>query len=407
MHVLFVEPSFPYNQQKFVHALKDVGAYVTGIGERPAEQLSDDLEARLDGYEQVSSVVDEESLLAAVSRAQDRGPWVDRLEATVEAHILPAARVREARGIPGTSVRTAWLCRDKPAMKEALRRGGVPCARSTGTGDPDAARAFAEAVGYPLIFKPRSGAGAAGTMRVDDRRELEHAIAENRLGGGGNVAIEEFIDGHEGFWDTLSVDGEPVHEFISHYYPRVLDAMRHRFPNPYLITTNRIELDSYDQVHHLGRKVIEILGIGTSATHMEWFYGPEGLKFSEIGCRPPGVGVWDVYSAANEMDLYREWAMCICHGRPGTRASRRFAAGMINIRPDRDGRIAGYDGLEETQQVLGQWILDAHLPDPGSATQPVEAGYMANAWIRMRHPDYDRLREIFETVGRAVKIRVG
>jgi hypothetical protein len=43
----------------------------------------------------------------------------------------------------------------------------------------------------------------------------------------------------------------------------------------------------------------EALGIGTAATHMEWFFGPKGLKFSEIGCRPPGVGHWDVYCAAN------------------------------------------------------------------------------------------------------------
>ena len=35
------------------------------------------------------------------------------------------------------------------------------------------------------------------------------------------------------------------------------------------------------------------------------------------------------------------------------------------------------------------WIIDAHLPDPGTPTQPVEAGYMANAWVRMKHPDYD------------------
>ena len=47
------------------------------------------------------------------------------LEATVEAHVLPAARVREACQIPGTSVHTAWLCRDKPAMKEALRTGAT------------------------------------------------------------------------------------------------------------------------------------------------------------------------------------------------------------------------------------------------------------------------------------------
>ncbi len=39
----------------------------------------------------------------------------------------------------------------------------------------------------------------------------------------------------------------------------------------------------------MARRVIKALDIGTSATHMEWFYGPKGLKFSEIGCRPPGV----------------------------------------------------------------------------------------------------------------------
>jgi len=406
VHVLFVEPSFPYNQKKFVRALKEVGAHVTGIGERPAEHLDGEVKRWLDAYEQVRSVVDEGALLEAVQRAQERGPWVDRLEATVEAHILPAAKVREARGIPGTSVRTAWLCRDKPAMKEALRAGGVPCAQSTGASEPDEARVFASAVGYPLIFKPRSGAGAAGTTRVDGPRELEHAIEEYRLGRGGNVAIEEFVEGHEGFWDTLSVDGEPVHEFISHYYPRVLDAMRSRFPNPYLVVTNRIEIESYQEVRELGRKVLRILGIGTSATHMEWFFGPKGLKFSEIGCRPPGVGVWDLYSAANDLDLYREWAHCLVRGRPSARASRRFSAGMLNLRPERDGRIAGYDGLDDVQSAFGEWILDAHLPSPGTPTAPVEGGYMANAWLRMRHPDYDTLREILETVGRAVRVRV-
>ena len=41
----------------------------------------------------------------------------------------------------------------------------------------------------------------------------------------------------------------------------------------------------------------------------------------------------------------------------------------------------------------------------GSPTQPVEAGYMANAWMRMRHPDYDQLRQMLEYVGRTVRVR--
>ena len=43
-----------------------------------------------------------------------------------QSHQLVAAHVREDLGIPGTSVRTTWLCRDKPSMKEALRAAGVP-----------------------------------------------------------------------------------------------------------------------------------------------------------------------------------------------------------------------------------------------------------------------------------------
>ena len=39
---------------------------------------------------------------------------------------MAAARAREACGIPGTSVRTAYLCRDKPAMKEAPASGRDP-----------------------------------------------------------------------------------------------------------------------------------------------------------------------------------------------------------------------------------------------------------------------------------------
>ena len=123
--------------------------------------------------------------------------------------------------------------------------------------------------------------------------------------------------------------------------------MRTRWISPQFITTNRIDsAPGYDEVKAMAQKVVALLGIETSATHMEWFAGPKGLKFSEIGCRPPGVRAWDLYNVANDMDLYREWAMLIAAGRPSQYPSRRFAAGIIALRPDRDGRIAGYEGLD-------------------------------------------------------------
>jgi hypothetical protein len=185
----------------------------------------------------------------------------------------------------------------------------------------------------------------------------------------------------------------------------VLEAMRTRWISPQFVSTNRIDTaPEYGELREMGRRVIAALGIGTSATHMEWFFGPKGLKFSEIGCRPPGVGAWDLYSAGNDMDVYREWANAIVHGGTASAPSRQYASGIVALRPDQDGHISGYSGAEELNQRYGEWVIDAHLPPPGTATQGVEAGYMANAYVRMRHPDYDALRGMLDEVGRTLHV---
>ncbi|MGH8892155.1 MAG: ATP-grasp domain-containing protein [Actinomycetes bacterium] len=404
MNVVFVEPAFPPTQRQFVRALAAAGATVIGVGERPADELDDELKSWMAHYHHVPTVVDVGVLTDTVRWIQDK-VWVDRLETTIEAHTLSVAKVRESCTIPGTSVRTAWLCRDKPSMKEALRSAGVPTAASIGAENADQVRAFADAVGYPLILKPRSGAGALDTTRVDNDAEL--GVALGTFGGQGvqSIAVEEFVEGHEGFYDTLSVDGHAALDFVSHYFPNVLEAMRTRWISPQFIATNRVEsVSDYGQLREMGQRVNEALGIGTSATHMEWFFGPKGLRFSEIGCRPPGVGAWDLYSAGNDVDLYREWANAVVHGGVAAGASRRFATGIVALRPDRDGHITGYSGVDEVQSRSGQWVLDAHLPPPGSPTQPPAAGYMANAYVRMRHPDYDELRGLLDDVGRTVHV---
>ncbi len=406
MHVVFVEPAFPRNQRQFARALKQAGAQVTGISERPLEAFDDELKSWLDGYERVSSVVNEGAMQEVVQRIQSRRK-IDRLEATVEAHILPVANVRARCGIPGTSVETAYLCRDKPSMKEFLRQRDVPCARSRSASNAHEVYEFVKEVGLPIIVKPRDAAGAAGTFKVEKDEQLPQVIAASGLDCGRSVAVEEFIEGHEGFYDTLTVNGEVAHEFVTHYFPGVLEAMRTRWISPQFIVTNRVDSPGYAELKSLGRRVVKEMGIETSATHMEWFFGPKGLKFSEIGCRPPGVGAWDLYCAANEFDLFLDWAHGLVSGRVMQRPSRRYSAGIINLRPTQDGTIKSYLGVDIVREKYGSCLIDWNLPSPGTPTQPVEAGYMANAWVRMKHEDYDELRRILNFVGETVKVIAG
>jgi len=404
MNIIFIEPSFPNNQREFVRALHGIGANIYSVGERPYNWLDPETRGWLTHYQQIKSVTDEGALEWAVRDAQSK-VWIDRMECTIEAHQMPAAHVRERCGIPGTSSRTTYLCRDKVAMKDVLRNAGIPLAASGAVASLAEARDFATRVGYPLVIKPRDSAGAAGTYRVNSEIELEHVAHQSGVADGASAAIEEFIEGHEGIYDTLTVSGEVRHEFIGHYYPGVLEAMRHRWISPQLISTNEVESDRYAEVREMGRRVNTALGIETSPTHMEWFFGPKGLKFSEIGCRPPGVGQWDSYCHGNEFDLYREWALAVCHHTTDVRPSRRYACGIIALRPDRDGRIAGYEGTDRIFEKYGDHVVGQYFPEPGSNTQQVEAGYMANAWMRVRHEEFAVLKSILNEIGETIKVR--
>ena len=217
------------------------------------------------------------------------------------------------------------------------------------------------------------------------------------------MAVEEYVEGHEGFYDTITINGQVVHEFVTHY-PNVLEAMRARWISPQFVTTNRLDDDGYNELKQMGQAVVQALGIGTSATHMEWFFGPKGLRFSEIGCRPPGVRAWDLCGRQRPRHL------------PGVGDGRRprpsVTAAVAALLGGHDRAATrsrwGDRGLRRCGRAAGavRGLGDRRpSPPPGTATQPVEAGYMANAWVRMRHPDYDTLREMLDDVGQTLHVR--
>ena len=61
------------------------------------------------------------------------------------------------------------------------------------------------------------------------------------------------------------------------------------------------------------------------------------LKVSSFqrASRPPYVCVWDLFCAINDIDLYVMWAN-LFYGKV-SKTIRRFAGGMLAIRPNKDG----------------------------------------------------------------------
>lgn len=402
MHVLFLAPDTHVYNHGFVRGLKSLGARVSGLGLASQSKLSDDARRLLDGYRGCSGLLD--AAAAAKAAKELATPGFDRIETIDEPLVEVAAALRERFGVPGLPLRTARLCRDKVAMKEFLRQHSIPCAQSAAVTSVAEAMQFAEREGYPVVVKPIAGFGSLATYRCADRQELEDALAKLKPSSTQRVAIEEFIEGHEGFFDSLC-DAEGVRlEFASHYYPGCLEAAKHRWISPQIAVTNRVEQGGYEELRALNRRVIDALGIRAAATHMEWFFGPKGLKFSEIGARPAGEKIWDMYRVANDFDVYREWALAIL-GRPGEqKPSRRFAAGSIQVRPSKDGHIVAHHGLAEVQRRCGEWLYEQSVPEPGTPTKPLDKGWLVNTWFRLRHPDYDTLRELMTWIGETVRV---
>ena len=119
---------------------------------------------------------------------------------------------------------------------------------------------------------------------------------------------------------------------------------------------------------------------------------------------PPGVRAWDLYSAGNDIDVYRAWANAITHGGPARHRRAGTRPGSSRSAPSGTARSRATTGSRSSRRQFGEWVIDAHLPPPGTPTQPVEAGYMANACVRMRHPDFDALRGMLDNVGRTLHV---
>ena len=401
MHVLFLAPDTHVYNHGFLRALKGLGAKVSAIGVTGAEKLAPAARHLLDGYRHCDRMLEAPILLRCARELTT--PGFDRIETIDEPLVEAAAALRESLGVPGLALRTARLCRDKVAMKSFLREHRIPCAQSTSVESAADALAFVEREGYPVILKPIAGFGSLSTSRCTSRQELDEALVRMKPSPTHQVAIEEFVEGHEGFFDSMCDASGVRHEFASHYFPGCLEAAQHRWISPQIAVSNRVEQGGYEELRALNRRVVDALGIRNAATHMEWFFGPKGLKFSEIGARPAGEKIWDMYGVANEFDVYREWALAIL-GRPSEhRPSRRFAAGSIQIRPSQDGHYTGHRGLDEAFARCGPWIYEHATPAPGTPTKGLDKGWLVNTWFRLRHENYDTLRDLMTFLGETVK----
>jgi biotin carboxylase len=392
MKAVFLAASYPPEMQQYTRGLAEVGAEVYGVGDTPAQALPASLKHHLHDYLQVPRLLDEADVVERVT-AWLRGREVDRVLANWEVMVLTAARLRERFGVPGMTVDAVEGFRDKQLMKERVAAAGLRVPRAVRVRTIAETRAAAEQIGFPLVVKPIAGAGSADTYRVDDAAALDATLA--RMHHVREASCEEFVDGDEYTFDTVSIAGVPAFANVAQYLPRPLAARTNEWISPVIITVRDMAQPALADGIALGHGVLGALGMGDGFTHMEWFRKADGeVVFGEIGCRPGGAHLVDQMNYTCDIDLFREWARAVCWGTFEAPTVRKYNAAIIFKRARGHGRITRIDGLSEFLHRHGEHVVEQRLLPVGTPRRDWKKTLVSDGYLLLRHPDWDRTYQL-------------
>jgi hypothetical protein len=400
--VLFLSPGYPAEMPLFTRGLAQVGARVFGVGDQPAGALPPEARSALADYLQVSNLWDEQAVVGAV-RDWLRGRSVERVECLWEPGVVLAARLREALGAPGMRVPTAVRFRDKELMKQALDHAGVRTPRHARARNVAEARAAQERIGFPLILKPIDGAGSADTYTARDAAEFDRALELTRHVP--ELSVEEYIEGEEFTFDTISARGEILFHNICWYRPKPLVARLNEWVSSQSVALRDTDRPELQKGRALGREVLRALDFESGYTHMEWFLTPKGeAVFGEIGARAPGARLVHGMNYSCDADFFAGWAEAVAFGRLSQPTHKKYNAACVFKRAVGQGRIRRYEGLEALLARYGEHIPVVDLNPLGSPRRDWKNSVVGDGWLVARHPNLEVTLEIADRIGTELRI---
>jgi hypothetical protein len=387
---------------EFVRGLAEVGAEVIGVGDQPASTLPPSTQRSLSDYLRVRSLWDEETLIRELTAWLGRRT-LDRIECLWEPGMLLAARLRETFDVPGLDVDRTVPFRNKERMKRVLDEAGIRTPRHVAAKGEREIRAAAERIGFPLILKPIAGAGSADTYRVDDARRLSEVLP--RVEHVDEVSVEEFVDGDEFTFDTVSIAGRPAYYNIAWYRPRPLVARSEEWISPQVVALRDPDRADLRGGVEMGLEVLSALGFESGFTHMEWYRKADGeVVFGEIGGRPPGAHQVDQMNYACDIDVFRGWADAVAFGRFRENVKRRYNVATIYKRAEGQGTIRRIEGLEAYKERHGPAIVWENLLPVGAPRRNWKQTLVSDGFVIVRHPDLDLTLAMADEFGADVRL---
>lgn len=263
-----------------IEKAKEMGLKVVAVDMNPAA-----VGFQVEGViQEVISTIDTPAVLEAARRHRIDGIMTLASDMPMQT----VATVSRELGLTGISEDTALKATNKAFMRDALKDAGVPVPlyfRVRGE------QAFSEAVqkirdaGYRCIVKPADNSGSRGVDLLNEDTDLhqayEYAIAYSR---GGELVVEEYMEGPEVSVETLATDG------VIHII-QITDKLT--TGAPFFVEMGHSQPCRLDET--VRKKIGEVaaaanraIGIQNGPSHTEIKVTADGPKIVELGARLGG-----------------------------------------------------------------------------------------------------------------------
>lgn len=300
---------------------------------------------------EIISTIDTPSVLEVAKKRQIDGV----MTLASDMPMRTVAVLSHEMGLVGISEDTAFKATNKAAMRDALKKRGVPIPlyyRVSNKEDYLSAVCNIQSAGYKCIVKPADNSGSRGIDLLKD-----YSIAtingayeySKKYSRSGDLLVEEFMEGPEVSVETLALDGE-VHVI------QITDKITTQAP--YFVEMGHTQPSCLSK--NMQKKIREVaiaanlaIGITNGPSHTEIKVTKDGPKIVELGARLGGDNITThLVPLSTGVDMVECCIRIALGGQPDIQ--QKFEKGSaIRYFKTKEGKIKDIIGIQEAERVSG------------------------------------------------------
>lgn len=224
-----------------------------------------------------------------------------------EEYVELAAKITERFKLNGNSVQTAFLTRNKYAMRTELGKQGLCIPRFEKVSSYDEFNRAVIKIGFPCIVKPLDAMASEGVLKLDECQDLKSLyevlradyskVAKNSKA---ELLVEQYIEGPEISWEAVvsagevyamgitekTTEKEPFFNEIMHIHPAELND------------------ELTQKIHVTGRRAVAALNLKAGGVHMEAKIFNGDIYIIEIASRLGGDAIPALMTLSKGYDPY-------------------------------------------------------------------------------------------------------